>query len=367
MKVGLLGFQQSGKKSFFALLTGRKQKGPITLKEGEALEGIAPIRDPRVDVLAKMFKPERVKYAENVIALCPVIDPKDQKRAWLESARNCDLLCLLVRAFSSAEVYHPLGDVNPERDRNALESEIVFADLEVIEKRLERIGKEKKAGQSAQQIQEEKTLLKIKESLEKEMRLFSLFPAVLDKQDLDAVRSLALLTLKPVIWAYNVDEGNLSGLPAVPSPALQAGPQAGGQQPGQVISFNISCRIEEEIAELENPDDRAVYLKELGLTSSGLDRLNQAAYDALGLMSFYTVGEDEVRAWTIRKGTSAPEAGGKVHTDIQRGFIRVEIIKYDDLIAAGSEAAAKSQGKMQLKGRDYILEDGDICHFRFNV
>jgi len=343
MKVGLLGFQQSGKKTFFSLLTGRKKTGHpgsaearIALKEGEALEGIAPIRDPRVDVLANMFKPERVKYAENIIVLCPDIDPKSAgaARTWLESARHCDLLCLLVRAFSSPEVYHPLGEVNPERDRNALESEIVFADLEIIEKRLERIGKEKKAGQSPQQVQEEKTLLKIKETIEKEMRLF---PMVLNKQELDAVKSLALLMLKPVIWAYNVDEENLG--------------RHADQKDGAV--FNISCRIEEEIFELENPADRALYLKELGVSSSGLDRLNQTAYDALGLMSFYTVGEDEVRAWTIR--------------NIQRGFIRVEIIKYNDLTAAGSEAAAKSQGKMQLKGRDYVLEDGDICHFRFNV
>lgn len=348
MKVGLLGFQQSGKKTFFSLLTGRKQTGLLALKEGEALEGIAPIRDPRVDVLTNMFKPERTKYAENIIVLCPDIDPKDQKRAWLESARHCDLLCLLIRAFSSPEVYHPLGEVNPERDRNSLESEIVFADLEVIEKRLERIDKEKKAGQTPRQIQEEKALLKIKETIEKEMRLFS--PA-LNSQELDVVKSLSLLILKPVIWAYNVDEENL-------------GRQA-DQKDGVV--FNISCRIEEEIMALENPADRALYLKELGVSFSGLDRLNQTAYDALGLMSFYTVGEDEVRAWTIRKGTFAPEAGGKVHTDIQRGFIRVEIIKYDDLIAAGSEAAAKARGKMQLKGRDYVLEDGDICHFRFNV
>jgi ribosome-binding ATPase YchF (GTP1/OBG family) len=133
------------------------------------------------------------------------------------------------------------------------------------------------------------------------------------------------------------------------------------------VVFNISCRIEEEIMALENPEERALYLKELGVSSSGLDRLNQAAYDALGLMSFYTVVNDEVRAWTIHKGTAAPQAGGKVHTDIERGFIRVEIIKYNDLIAAGSEAAAKAHGKMQVKGRDYVIEDGDICHFRFNV
>ena len=348
MKVGIIGLQQSGKKTFFSLLTGRKNTGQIALKEGEALEGIAPIRDPRVDTLAKIFKPEKVKYAENIIVLCPDVDTKDQKRSWLESARRCDLLCLLIRAFTSDEVYHPLGDVNPGRDRNTLESEMVFADLEIIEKRLERIGREKKAGQGPQQVQEEKTLLKIKETIEKEMCLFS--PA-LNKQELDSIKSLSLLILKPVIWAYNVDEDKL------------------GRQVDQKDNavFNISCRIEEEIMALENQDEQTAYLKDLGVSSSGLDRLNQTAYDALGLMSFYTVGEDEVRAWTIHKGTAAPEAGGKVHTDIQRGFIRVEIIKYDDLTAAGSEAAAKSQGKMQLKWRDYVLEGSDICHFRFNV
>jgi GTP-binding protein YchF len=346
MKVGLLGLAQAGKKSFFTLLTNRHQQGP--LKEGEAPEGVALIRDPRVEVLANIFKPERVKYAENIIVLCPDINPEDQKRLWLESARRCDLLCPLIRAFSSGEVYHPLGEINPGRDRDKLESEIIFADLEVIEKRLERISHEKKAGQTTQQVQEEKSLVKIKEIIEKEMRFCA--PS-LSKQEMDAIKSLSLLILKPVIWAYNVDEEKLRD---------QADQKNG-------VVFNISCRIEEEIMALENPEERALYLKELGVSSSGLDRLNQAAYDALGLMSFYTVVNDEVRAWTIHKGTAAPQAGGKVHTDIERGFIRVEIIKYNDLIAAGSEAAAKAHGKMQVKGRDYVIEDGDICHFRFNV
>jgi len=348
MKVGLIGLQQSGKKTFFSLMTGRKNAAQIARKEGEALEGIAPIRDRRVDVLAGMFKPEKIKYAENTIVLCPDVDPKDQKRLWLESARRCDLLCILVRAFTSDEVFHPLGDVNPERDRQTLESEIVFADLEAIEKRLERIGREKKAGLSPQQELEEKTLLKVKEGIEKDMKICA--PA-LDRQAQDAIRSLGLLTLKPFITACNVDENEI------------------GRKPGQKSdsAFYISCRIEEEIMALDKDEDRIAYLKDLGLEASGLDRMNQAAYDTMGLMSFYTVGEDEVRAWTIRKGTPAPEAGGKVHTDIQRGFIRVEIIKYDELVAAGGESAAKAQGKMQLKGRDYVLEDGDICHFRFNV
>ncbi len=169
-------------------------------------------------------------------------------------------------------------------------------------------------------------------------------------EELSAICSLNLVTLMPVLWIYNVDEDRVAG-------------SAG--EGGDV--FLISALIEKEIMGIEDPTERDEYLKALDLDTSGLDRLNAAAYDALGLMSFYTMGKDEVRAWTIRKGTPAPAAGGKIHSDIERGFIRVEVIKYDDLVVAGSEAAAKSQGKAHLKGKDYIMEDGDICHFRFNV
>ncbi len=354
MKIALLGLAQSGKKTFFSLLTGRKSAAPIALKEGESVEGIAPIHDPRVTALSGLFKPERTKFAENLIVLCPDVvegesaPGKAGKRPWLEAARRCDLLCMLVRAFSSAEVYHPKGSVDAGRDRAFLEAECLLADLELIENRLARIAKEKRAGQTPQQVQEEHTLLKIKEVLEREMKWtsFSLAP-----HELEPIKSLNLLALKPLLWVYNVDETALAAAPAGAEPNV----------------FKVSCRIEEEIMALESAEDRQAYLQDLGLTASGLDRLNAAAYDALGLMSFYTVGKDEVRAWTIRKGTAAPAAAGKVHTDIERGFIRVEVIKYDDLMAAGGEAAAKAQGKAQLKGRDYVIEDGDVCHFRFNV
>lgn len=349
MKVALLGLPQSGKKTFFSLLTGRG-RGPTgfpALKPNETLEGIAAIHDARVDALAAMFKPEKTKYAENLIALCPNIAPGDAKREWLEAARRCDLLCCVVRAFTSADVYHPSGSVDPERDRLTLEAELLLADLELIEKRQERMTKEKRAGQTPQQAQEEQTLIKIKETIEREMKWV---PLALPPHELDPIRSLNLLILKPVLWAYNVDENQL------------------GQALGHASDnrFNISCRIEQEIMDLD-PAERNAYLKDLGLAASGLDRLNQAAYDALGLMSFYTSGADEVRAWTIRKGSVAPTAAGKVHSDIERGFIRVEIIKFDDLMTAGGEAQAKANGKAQLKGRDYVIEDGDICHFRFNV
>lgn len=347
MKVALLGLPQAGKKTFFSLLTGRKSATPIALKEGESLEGIAPIYDPRVAALADLFKPERFKFAENIIALCPDIAEGAGKRPWLEASRRCDLLCMVIREFSSADVYHPKGSVDAGRDRAFLESECILADLELLENRLTRMAKEKRAGQTAQQVQEEHTLTKIKETLEREMKWtpFNLAP-----HEMDAIRSLNLLTLKPLLWAYNVDENALA--------------DSAGAAPGV---FKVSCRIESEIMALDSLEERQAYLKDLGVAASGLERLNQAAYDALGLMSFYTVGKDEVRAWTIRKGTLAPAAAGKVHSDIERGFIRVEVIKYDDLMAAGSEAAAKAQGKAQVKGRDYIIEDGDVCHFRFNV
>ncbi|MDP2989371.1 MAG: DUF933 domain-containing protein [Kiritimatiellota bacterium] len=355
MRVALLGFPQSGKKTFFTLLTGRGRGagGFPALKPGETLEGIALIHDVRVDALATIFKPEKTKYAENLIALCPDMAPGDAKREWMEAARRCDLLCVVVRAFTSDEVYHPSGSVDPERDRLTLEAELLLADLELIEKRLERLAKEKRAGgngragQTPQQAQEEQTLTRLKTTIETEMKWV---PLALAPHELEPIRSLNLLILKPVLWVFNMDEDRLG---------LCLG------HTGDAV-FTVSCRIEQEIMDLE-PVERDAYLKDLGLAASGLDRLNQAAYDALGLMSFYTVGKDEVRAWTIRKGSTAPTAAGKVHSDIERGFIRVEIIKFDDLVAAGSETEAKAHGKAQVKGRDYVIEDGDICHFRFNV
>ncbi len=349
MKVALLGLTQSGKKTFFSLLTGRREAAaPILLKEGESLEGIAPIYDPRVVALAELYKPESVKFAENIIVLCPDMVEGAGKHPWLEAARRCDLLGMVVRAFSSEQVYHPNGSVDPERDRAFLESECLLADLELIETRLMRMAKEKRAGQTPPQAQEEHTLEKIKAILEREMKWT---PLNLVAHEWESIKSLNLLTLKPLLWAYNVDEEAL------------ANDLAGA---GQDV-FKVSCLIEQEIMALDSIEDRKAYLKELGVTASGLDRLNQAAYKALGLMSFYTVGKDEVRAWTIHKGTAAPAAAGKVHSDIERGFIRVEVVKFDDLMAAGSEAAAKTQGKTHLKGKDYIIADGDVCHFRFNV
>lgn len=343
MNIALLGLAQAGKRTLFALLTGRQ--APESRKPGEAVEGVARIRDERVDVLTGICKPERKVYAENHFMLCPDVVEGAGAREWLEAARRCDLLCLVVRAFHADHVYHPAGSVDAARDASHILGELMLADMEIVEKRLLRIAKEKRSGQTTEQACEERALTKCMQAMENGTRLADV---ALQDEESAALRSLELLTLIPVLAVYNVDEDRVTG-------SFGAG------------TLTISARIEQEIMAMDNPADRQEYLQSMKLQSSGLDRVNAAAYDALGLMSFYTVGEDEVRAWTIRKGSTAPVAAGKIHTDLERGFIRVEVIKYDDLVAAGSEQAARGKGKVQTKGRDYVMQDGDICHFLFNV
>lgn len=343
MKIALIGLAQSGKKTLFTLLTGRDVSG--VMKPGDIFEGVAPIRDKRIDVLSSMYNPKKTTYAENQIVLCPDITENSKSREWMAPSLRSDLLFVLIRSFESSGVYHPSGSVDAERDKAMIEDELLFADMQLIDTRLQRIAKEKKAGQTADQAMEEDILLRFNEALEAEKPLSTI---ALQPHEETVIRSLELMTRKPIFFAYNVSEDDL-----------------GKEQEGGV--FGISCEIEKEIAAIEDEEERLEFMEEMGLTMPSLDRINAALYDALGLMSYYTVGEDECRAWTIRKGSAAPVAGGKIHSDIERGFIRVEVIKYDDLISAGSEQAVKKIGKMQLNGKDYIMEDGDICHFLFNV
>ena len=340
MKIALVGLPAAGKKTLFSLLTGRDISAG--LKPGEAVEGVAHIQDSRVDHLAGVCNPKKKTYAENNFVLCP--DVLEGGRDWLDAARRCDLLSYVVRAFDADDVYHPAGSVDAARDLEQLRAELQLADMERIERRLVRLEKEKRAGQSAEQKLEESVLRKCMDTLEGDGRLRDV---ELDEREQGAIKSLELVTLLPELVIRNVAEDELSG--------------AEGE------GAAVSCLIEQEIMAIESDDERNEYLESLGISESGLERVNAAAYAAQGLMSFYTAGPDETRAWTIHQGSPAPVAGGKIHSDIERGFIRVEVIKFDDFVAAGSEKAAKEVGKMQLKGKDYVIEDGDICHFLFNV
>ena len=343
MKIAILGLAQTGKKTLFTLLTGRPV--PASRKPGEAIEGVASIQDSRVDALSDLYHPDKTTYAENQFVLCPDITDSSTSRHWMDPARRCDLLCLLIRAFDSPDVFHPSGSVDPERDRAMIEAELLLADMQLVETRLQRIAKEKKSGQSTEQALEEEILQRFNAALEEEKFLSTV---ELEHQEEQVIKSLDLVTRTPLLFAYNVSEDDI------------------GKDFGPGV-FTISCEIESEIAAIEDEGERMEFMEAMGITQPSLDRINAALYDALGLMSFYTSGEDECRAWTIRKGARAPVAGGKIHSDIERGFIRVEVMKYDDLMAAGSEQGVKQAGKMQLNGKDYVIEDGDICHFLFNV
>jgi GTP-binding protein YchF len=343
MKVALLGLPQSGKKTLFSLLTGREV--PASRRPEEALEGVAHVQDARVDRLTEICQPKRTVYAENRFTLCPDAPWGEKSRAWLESARKCDLICLVIRAFESGQVYHPAGGIDPKRDREFLQSELLLADMATVDTRLQRLEKEKRGGLRPEQKVEEEALRKCMQTLEDSRPVSE---TVLEEHERTALRSLDLVTFSPVLCVYNVGEEGLS---------TDFGPD----------TLAISCLLESDIAAIESPAERAEFLAASGLSEPGLTRMNHAVYSALGLMSFYTQGKDECRAWTIRKGSTAPIAGGKIHTDIQRGFIRVEVIKFDDFVAEGSESAARDHGKMQTRGKDYVIEDGDVCHFLFNV
>ena len=343
MKIAILGLAQTGKKTLFTLLTGRSV--PEARKPGEAIEGIAPINDGRVVALSDFYQPQKTTYAENQFVLCSDIGDSSTSRLWMDSARRCDLLCLLIRAFDSPDIFHPAGSVDAERDRAMIESELLLADMQLVETRLQRLTKEMKNNPSKEQIMEEGILQRFNAALEEEQFLSTVS---LEADEEHAIKSLDFVTRIPLLYAYNVSEDDI------------------GNDFGPGV-FTISCAIESDIAEIEDEAERLEFMTEMGITEPSLDRINAALYDALGLMSFYTSGEDECRAWTIHKGSTAPVAGGKIHSDIERGFIRVEVMKYDDLMEAGSEHGVKQAGKMQLNGKDYIIADGDICHFLFNV
>lgn len=360
MRIALLGLPQSGKKTLFTLLTGRTV--PLTRKPHEELEGTAPVADPRVDRLAAMYRPRKTTHAEIQVVLCPDVSEAGG-RDWYDAARGCDLLCLVARAFDAEHVYHPMGGVDAERDLDLLKTELVIADLERVMNRLLRIEKEKTRGPSPARDLEEKGLRKVWEALDAGRCCDA---ARLDSDERKALQGLGLVTLRPALAVLNVSEEAVGAAPAAAT--ISSSSAVPAEAPAQNAErFVVSALIEREIREIADARERAEFLAALGLDAPGLDRLSAAAYDRLGLMSFYTVGPDEVRAWTVRKGALAPEAGGKIHSDIARGFIRVEVIKYEDLLAAGSEKAVKEQGKAQLRGKDYAMEDGDICHFLFNV
>lgn len=346
MRVGLVGFAGSGKTTVFNTMTGLQV--PVGFG-GELRYGIARVPDERIDKLSALFSPKKTTYAE--INFCDIPgehggEHKGLSPKALQQIRDQEALCLVLRDFTHAAI---AGDPDPLRDLEAFHLECVFADLEIVERRLER-GRRENMPKLEQGIFE-----KLKAVLEAEQPIRSITHEQLDRA---ALRGIGLLTDRPLLVALNRDEERAAG----PMPGTIAARIAALQAAGMVLSASV----EAEIAQLD-ASERTAFLQDLGLAEPALDRFIRAAYGLLDLISFFTVGEDEVRAWTIRRGTHARQAAGRIHSDLERGFIRAEVIPYEVFMQYGSEHAVKNAGLFQVQGKDYVVQDGDIMHIRFNV
>ncbi|HOE67111.1 MAG TPA: redox-regulated ATPase YchF [Candidatus Hydrogenedentes bacterium] len=352
MKVGIVGYARSGKTTIFNALTGA-HAAVGAFGSRDANVAVIKVPDARVDTLADMHRPKKITYAEfQFVDIAPNETAGEDKAldsAALTVLKSADALVHVVRAFEAEEVVHPSGDVDSARDAVALEEELQLLDLIVIEKRLERLVKENKKDQ------EHDALVRCKEHIESGKPLRSL---PLEPRDLRLLTGFCFLSQKPLMLLGNYGEDAIGK-------DDPAGLRATAQRLGLTL-IELCGSMEMEVTQLP-PEERAAFRQELGLGEESRTLFLQTAYDMLGLMSFLTAGEPEVRAWTIRKGTKAVDAAGVIHSDIQRGFIRAEVVSYDDFVRAGSMAKVKEQGHMRLEGKEYIVQDGDILLFRFNV
>ena len=356
MKVGIIGLPQTGKKTLFHLLTGTEPPEHTDLKK--PLMGVANLRDQRFTTLVKLYEPRKEVQAKIDLALLPKLEREAiAKGDIFKDIVDMDAICHVVRAFEDEAVYHVDGSVDPVRDVEGINAELILHDLMFVETRLERIEASLKKIKDEKQKREKVLLEKMKAHLEGErpLRLMARAP----EEDL-MIRSYPFITRKQMILAVNVAEGDLDRTDILES--LQHCCQT-----DQMEAMQVSAKVEAEVASLESEEEKAEFLGELGIKEPALAQLSSLCIKALGLISFFTVGKDEVRQWLLRHGSSAPEAAGTIHSDLQRGFIRAELMKYEDLIEHKDEAGLKSAGKIYLKGKDYIVEDGDILEIRFKV
>lgn len=364
MKLGMVGLPNVGKSTLFNALTNAGAESanyPFCTIEPNV--GVVSVPDERLDFLAQMYQPKKftpaiLEFVDIAGLVKGASKGEGLGNKFLSNIREVDAIVHVVRCFEDTNIVHVDGQIGPKRDIETINLELIFSDIEILERRLSKTIKAAKADKKL--LEEVQFLERLKAHLEdgKSARAFQF-----TEDELELIKTTPLLSNKPVIYAANLREDDFTG-EIKANPFYQQVLEIAEQEHAAVLP--ICAKIEEEMADMP-PEDKEMFLSELHLSESGLDRIIKEGYSLLGLISYLTAGSDEVRAWTITKGTKAPQAAGKIHTDFERGFIRAEIISFDDLVACKTMAAAKDKGVLRLEGKEYVMQDGDIVNFRFNV